>query len=49
VIVDNFAEMTIGSSVPIKRIGSRPHHFIQNKTILKTIMVGDYEKKQLSN
>src|SRR5690606_17402367 len=43
-----FKEMTIGTAVPSKEeLEAVPHHFIQNKSILESYNVGDFEREAL--
>jgi tRNA dimethylallyltransferase len=43
-----FKEMSIGTAVPSpEELASANHHFIQNKSILDTYTVGDFEKEAL--
>lgn len=43
-----FKEMTIGTAVPSEEeLNAVPHHFIQNKSILKSYNVGDFEREAL--
>ena len=43
-----YKEMTIGTAVPSeKELGIVKHHFIQNRSILDTYAVGDFEKDAL--
>ena len=44
-----FREMTIGTAVPTKaELSAAPHHFIQNKSIVATYTVGDFEKEAIN-
>ncbi len=43
-----FKEMTIGTAVPSEEeLNAVPHHFIQNKSILESYNVGDFEREAL--
>ncbi len=44
-----FKEMTIGTAVPFSwELEAVPHHFIQNKSILESYSVGDFERESLA-
>ena len=44
-----FKEMKIGTAVPNnEELTSAPHHFIQNKSILESYSVGDFEQEALA-
>ncbi len=44
-----YREMAIGTAVPSgAELEAAPHHFIQNKSILDTYTVGDYEQEALA-
>ncbi|MGO4817747.1 tRNA (adenosine(37)-N6)-dimethylallyltransferase MiaA [Flavobacterium sp. W22_SRS_FP1] len=44
-----FKEMTIGTAVPNRtELEAAKHHFIQNKSVLESYTVGDFEKEAIS-
>jgi tRNA dimethylallyltransferase len=44
-----FKEMTIGTAVPSnEELEAAPHHFIQNKSILESYTVGDFERDAIT-